>query len=66
MKRIVLLTFIGSLALALTAWGAPKGKTRQPRSKKQERIERACSFSKVGWSCCEGTDTAKRAATGQE
>jgi hypothetical protein len=26
MKRIVLLTFIGSLALALTAWGAPKGK----------------------------------------
>jgi hypothetical protein len=24
MKRIVLLTFIGSLALALTAWGAPK------------------------------------------
>ena len=26
MKRIVLLTFIGSLTLALTAWGAPKGK----------------------------------------
>jgi putative peptidoglycan binding protein len=26
MKRIVLLTFIGSLALALTAWGAPRGK----------------------------------------
>ena len=26
MKRIVLLTFIGSLALALTAWGAPREK----------------------------------------
>jgi hypothetical protein len=26
MKRIVLLTFIGSLALALTGWGAPKEK----------------------------------------
>jgi Putative peptidoglycan binding domain len=26
MKRIVVLTFIGSLALALTAWGAPKEK----------------------------------------
>jgi Putative peptidoglycan binding domain len=26
MKRIVLVTFIGSLALMLTAWGAPKGK----------------------------------------
>ncbi len=35
MKRIVLLTFIGSLALALTAWGAPKGKhaNRAPKSK---------------------------------
>jgi hypothetical protein len=30
MKRIVLLTFMGSLALALTAWGAPKGKHAQP------------------------------------
>ena len=27
MKRIVFLTCIGSLALALTAWGAPRGKT---------------------------------------
>jgi hypothetical protein len=27
MKRIVFLTCIGTLALALTAWGAPKGKT---------------------------------------
>jgi hypothetical protein len=26
MKRILLLTFIGSLALALTAWGAPREK----------------------------------------
>ena len=26
MKRIVLLTCIGSLALALTTWGAPRGK----------------------------------------
>jgi hypothetical protein len=32
MKRIVLLTFIGSLALALTAWGAPRD--RQARSAK--------------------------------
>ena len=31
MKRIVFLTCIGSLALALTAWGAPKGKaTNRP------------------------------------
>jgi hypothetical protein len=27
MKRIAFLTCIGTLALALTAWGAPKGKT---------------------------------------
>jgi len=29
MKRIVFLTCIGSLALALTAWGAPRGKAAQ-------------------------------------
>jgi hypothetical protein len=35
MKRIVLLTFIGSLALALTAWGAPREKhaNRSAKSK---------------------------------
>jgi hypothetical protein len=62
MKRIVLLTFIGSLALALTGWGSSEGKTRQPRSKEQER---ACRVNQVRWSCCEGTHIAERAAAGQ-
>src|SRR5215510_12162132 len=33
MKRIVLVTFIGSLVLALTAWGAPKDKQAKRAAK---------------------------------
>jgi len=39
MKRIVLVTFIGSLALALTAWGAPRDK----RAKRAAKSKNASS-----------------------
>src|SRR4029077_5544303 len=46
--------------------GSSKGKTGQPCRKGQGRIECACSLSQVRWSCCEGTDIAKRAAARQD
>ena len=44
MKRIVFLTCIGSLALALTAWGAPRSKGGQgPQREVEVRATRTSS-----------------------
>lgn len=47
MKRIVLLTFIGSLLVALTVWGAPKGKHAN-RSGKGKPAAHAVSGARSG------------------
>jgi hypothetical protein len=48
MKRIVFLTCIGSLALALTAWGAPNNKTAHKSAKKAKGAASAQTVSAKG------------------
>ena len=49
MKRIVLLTCMGSITLALTAWGAPKGRhaSRSGKAKTTQTVAKVRS-SHVG------------------